>query len=68
MNVSASTRKLALNEDLCCYSYKCRRCKLLTEKVRENRLTKGKKLLRKVKHSAEPQAILFFSNDKKHAE
>ena len=64
MNVSGSTVKLALNEDLCCYSYKRRRGQLLTEKARENRLTKGKKLLSRVKHPAEPQTIWFFSDDK----
>ena len=58
-NVSASTMRLALNEDLCYYSYKRRRGQLLTEKARENRLTKGKKLLSKVKHPAEPQSGSF---------
>ena len=56
--------KLALNEDICSYSYKCCRGQLLTEKACENRLTKGKKLLRKVKHPAEPQTIWFFSDEK----
>ena len=36
----------------------------VTEKARENRLTKGKKLLSKVKHPAEPQTIWFFSDEK----
>ena len=64
MNVSTSTMKLAPNEDLRYYSYK--RCKgqLLTEKARENRLTKAKKLLSKVKHPAEPQIIWLFSHEK----
>ena len=35
MNISASTMKLALNEDLCYYSYKCRRGQLLAEKARK---------------------------------
>ena len=60
LNVSASTMKLALNEDLRCYSCKRRRGQLLTEKTCEYRLTKGKILLSKVKHPAEPQAIWFF--------
>ena len=30
----------------------------------KNRFTKGEKLLNKVKHPAEPQAIWFFSNEK----
>ena len=64
LNASASTMKLALNEDLCCHSYKHHRGQLLTEKSCENRLTKGKKLLSKVKHPAEPQTIWFFSNEK----
>ena len=55
MNVSASTVKLALNEDLRYHSYKRRRGQLLTEKVRENRLTKRKKLPSRVKHPAEQQ-------------
>ena len=63
LNVSASTMKLALSENLCCYSYKRRRGQLLTEKALENRLTKGKKLLSKVKHPAEPQTIWFFSDE-----
>ena len=63
LNVSASTTKLALNEDLRYYSYKRHRRQLLTEKARENRLTKGKKILSKVKSLAEPQTMLFFSNE-----
>ena len=35
MKVSASTMKLALNEDLRYYSYKCHRRQLLTEKTRD---------------------------------
>ena len=64
LNVSGSTMKLALNEDLRYYSYKRRRGQQLTEKARENRLTKGKKLLSKVKHPAEPQTIWFFFDEK----
>ena len=56
--------KLALNEDLRCYSYKRHRGQLLTEKACEDRFTKGKKLLSKVKHPAEPQTIWFFSDEK----
>ena len=63
LNVSDSTMKLALSEDSCYYSYKHHRCQLLTEKARENHLTKWKKLLSKVKHPAEPQIIWFFSDD-----
>ena len=64
LNVLTSTMKLALNEYLRSYSYK--RCigQLLPEKTRENRRTKAKKLLSKVKHPAEPQTIWFFSNEK----
>ena len=62
--VSASSMKLALNEDLRCYSYKRRRCQLLTERARENRLAKGKKLMSKAKHPAEPQTFCFFSDEK----
>ena len=47
--------KLALNDDLCCYSYKRHRGQLLTE----NSLTKGKKLLSKYKHPVEPQTGSF---------
>ena len=64
LNVSASTMKLALNEDLCYRSYKRHRGQLLTEKARENRLTNGKKLLSNLKHPAEPQTIWFFSDEK----
>ena len=64
LNVSASTMKLALNEDLRYYSYKCSIDQLLTEKACQNRLTKGKKLLCKVKHPAESQTIWFFSDEK----
>ena len=64
LNVSASTMKLALNEDLRYHSYKRHRGQLLTEKACENRLTKGKKLLSKVKHPAQPPTIRFFSNEK----
>ena len=60
LNVSTST----INEDLHHYLHKRRRGQLLAEKAHENRLTKGKKLLSKVKHSAEPQTILFFSDEK----
>ena len=63
LNVSASTMKLALNEDLRYHSYKHRRGQLLTEKAHENRLTKGNKLLNKVKHPAEPQTIWLFSDE-----
>ena len=61
---SASTMKLALNEDLHHYSCKLHRGQPFTEKARENRLTKEKKLLIKVKHPAEPQTIWFFSDEK----
>ena len=64
LNVSVSTVKLALNEDLRCYSYKRRRGQLLTEKARQNRFTKGMKPLSNVKHTAEPQTIGFFSDEK----
>ena len=50
LNVSTSTTKLALNEDLRYYSYKRHSGELLTEKARENCLTKGKKCRKKVKH------------------
>ena len=56
--------KLALNEDLRYFPYKRRRGQLLSEKALENCLTKGKELLSKVKHPAEPQTIWFFSDDK----
>ena len=68
LNVSASTMKLALNKDLRYYSFKRRRGQPFTEKARENRLTKGKKLLSKVKHSAEPQTIRFFSDEKNYCQ
>ncbi len=64
LNVSPSTMKHALNEDLRYYSYKRRKGQLLTEKTRQNRLTKAKKLLNKVKHPAEAQTIWFFSDEK----
>ena len=64
LNVSASTMKLVLNEDLCYYSYKCHRGQLLPEKACEKCLTNVKELLSKVKHPAEPQTIWFFSNEK----
>ena len=57
LDVSVSTVNLALNEDLRYYSYKHHRGQLITEKASENRLTKGKKLLSKVKHPAEPLTI-----------
>ena len=53
-NVSASTMKLAFNEDLRYYSYKRHSGELLTEKACENRLTKGKKPLIIVTYPAEP--------------
>ena len=56
--------KLALNENLRYYSYKRRRGQFLTEKVRENRLSKGKEPLSKVKHPAEPLTIWFSSDEK----
>ena len=64
LNVSVSTMKLALNEDRPYHSYKRRRGQLFTEKTRENRLTKEKTLLSKVKHPAEPQTIWFFFDAK----
>ena len=56
--------KIALNEDLRYYSYKRLKGQLFTEKVPENRLSKGKKLPSKVKQPAESQAIWFFSDEK----
>ena len=56
--------KLALNEDLHYYSYKHHRGQLLPEKACENRLTKAKKLLSKLKHPAKPQTIWFFFDEK----
>ena len=64
LNITASTMKLALNEDLRYYSFMNHRGHPLTEKACENRLTKGKKLLSKMKHPAEPQTIWFFSDEK----
>ena len=64
LNILPSTMKLALNEDLRYYSYKYRKGQLLTEKACENRLTKAKKLLSKVKHPAKAQTIWFFSDEK----
>ena len=63
LNVSASTMKLALNENLRCYSYKHCRGHLLTKDAHENRLTKGKTLLNKVEHPAEPQTIWFYADE-----
>ena len=60
MGVAVSTMKLALNEDLRYHSYKRRKGQLLTEKARENRLTKAKKLLNKVKHPVESGTVWFF--------
>ena len=71
LDVSASNTKLALNEDLRYCSYKRRRGQLLTEKARENRLTKRKTVLSKVKHPAEPQTFFCdeknFCQDQKHS-
>lgn len=64
LDVSPSTMKLALNEDLRYHSYKRRRGQLLTEKTRENRLIKAKRLLIKVKHPVGPQTMWFFSDEK----
>ena len=64
LNISPSTMKLALNEDLRYYSYKRRKGQSLTEKARENRLTKAKKLLSKVKYPAEAHIIWFFFDEK----
>ena len=68
LNVSGSAMKFALNEDICCYSFLRRRRQQLTEKARENRLTKGMKLLSNVKHSAEPQSIWLSSDEKTFAQ
>ena len=64
LNALASITKPTLTEDLRSYSYKHHKGQLLTEKACENRLTKGKILLIKVKHPAEPRAIWFFSDEK----
>ena len=64
LNGSASTMRLALIADLRCYSYMPSRGQLLTEKAHENRLTKGKKLLSKVQHPAEPQTTWFLSDER----
>ena len=64
LNVSASTVKLVLNEDLRYHSHKHRRGQLLTENASDNRLTKGKKHQSKVKHPTEPQKIWFFFDEK----
>lgn len=54
-----STMKLALNEDLHYQSYK--RC---NGQFTENRLTKAKNLLNKMKHPVESVTIWFFTDEK----
>ena len=41
---------------------------MLIENARENHLTKGKKLMSKVKHPAEPQTIRSFSDEKNYCQ
>lgn len=64
IHVTAAIMRLILNEDLQNYSYKRRKCQLLTEKARTNRLTKAKKLLNKVNHPVEPGTLWVFSDQK----
>ena len=64
INVSESTIRRAVHDDLRYKSYVMRRDQFLFAKNRENRVIRSKRLLNKLKHPEEPNMLWFFSNEK----
>ena len=64
LGVKSTTINRAINEDLRYTSYRRRKGQILTEKAKENRRTKARKLLNKLKKPLEPNMLWFFSDEK----
>ena len=67
MGVGVTIMMLALNEDFCYHLRKRCKVQILIGNVKVNCLTKAKKLLNKLRNSAELETIWFFSNGKNSA-
>ena len=63
-DVDRKTMSRCISEDLRCKSYRLQTGQFLSEKMREKRLNKSKKLLNKLKKPKEPNMIWFFSDEK----
>lgn len=55
--VEVATIKLALNEVLCYFTNKQHKAQLIMVQIKENHLTRAKKLVNKLKHPVEPNMI-----------
>ena len=64
LQVDDATIRRVVHEDLRYKSYVMRRGQFLSERTRENRLTRAKRLLNKLKHPEEPGMLWFFSDEK----
>lgn len=64
LQVDEATIRRVVHEDLRYKSYVMRRGQFMSEKTRENRVTRAKRLLNKLKHPEEPGMLWFFSDEK----
>ena len=64
INVSESTNRRTVHEDIRYKSYVMRRGQFLSAKNRENRVIRSKRLLNKLTHPEEPNMLWFFSDEK----
>lgn len=62
--VSESTIRRVVHEDIRYKSYVMRRGQFMSDKNRENRVIRSKRLLNKLKHPEEPNMLWFFSDEK----
>jgi hypothetical protein len=63
-NVSEKTIRNVVHEDLRYKSYVMRKGQFLSDKTKETRLIRSKRLLNRLKNPAEEDAIWFFSDEK----
>jgi DDE superfamily endonuclease len=64
INVSESTVRRVVHDDIKYKSYVMRRGHFMSAKNRENRLIRSKRLLNNLKHPEEPNILWFFSDEK----
>ncbi len=64
MNVSRTTVRKMVSEDLRYKSYAMRRGQFMSEATKTRRLEKAKKLLARIKHPTVPNPLIFFSDEK----
>lgn len=64
LQVSEGTIRNVVHENIEYKSYVLKKGQFLSERIKENRLIRSKRLLNKVKHPAEEDVIWFFSDEK----